>query len=253
MKKFNKISIITILFSIIFFPSCQDGNGSDLINLKLAFNSKAKTNTSRSITPSNEELTVYSFIVEGVGPDSKTFTLETDKESTELSNLVKGKWNISVTGYNVNNEAIVEGSGIYYLFNSQSVVNITLDYIVGNGDIDIDLYWNTNQVDPENTGIITTYYKLENNTFSEYEIIDNISYEAGHANVKTSLPAGNYLLASKLFTGSTELSGFAEEIRVIANHTTTGSNTYVIGDTTLDYGINFTCNTHLPKIGRAHV
>lgn len=249
-KIYIKISILLSIIAIFTLTSCQDQSNSKLIDLTLSFNSKAKTNKSKIISPSDDELTVFKFIVEGNGPNDKSFSLETTNQSTQLCDLVKGKWNISVVGYNINNEAIVEGNGVYYLFNSQSIVNITLDYIVGNGDINIDVYWNENQADPAKVGVITTYFKLDNNTFSEYSIEDTITYdENGHANITTTLPAGNYVLASKLYNGPTELSGFAEEVRVIANHTTTGSNTYVIGDTTLDYGINFSCNTHLPITG----
>ncbi len=250
MKKHTLLPSI-IIFSIIFtlFISCTQSESQELIDLTIDFNSKAKTVNTRDITPSDDELTVFNFIVDGTGPSDKTFHLETSSETAQLSNLVKGKWDISVVGYNINNEAIVSGSGTYYLFNTLSQVNITLNYIVGNGDIDIDLYWNENQVDPSKVGIVTTYYKLDNNTFSEYIIQDTITYDTGHANVTTPLPAGNYILASKLFNGPTELSGLAEEVRVLANHSTTGSNTYIIGDTTLDYGISFTCNTHLPIKG----
>jgi len=248
-KFYTKSFIFLLIVTTFFTTSCKDQSETGLVDLSLKFNSKAKTNVSRDISPSNDELTVFRFEVNGSGPNSKTFNIETSESSTQLCDLEKGKWDISVTGYNVNDEAIVEGNGTYYLFNSQSNVNISLDYIVGNGDVDIDLYWNENQVDPERVSIITTYYKLDNNTFSEYTIEDDFIYEDGHANVSTTLPCGNYVLASKLFSGTTELSGFAEELRVISNHTTSGSNTYIIGDTTLDYGISFTCNTHLPIKG----
>ena len=246
-----KYAFSLFVFTIIClsFIGCADEGNSNLIDLQLSLTSKAKTNTSRDICPSNDELTVFKFIVNGIGPNDKTFNLETIEQTTLLTDLVKGKWDISVTGYNKNDEAIVEGSGTYYLFNSQSKVNISLDYINGEGQINIDLYWNVDQVDSSKVGVITTYYKLENNNFSEYEIADTITYENGHAIVSTPLPSGSYIIASKLFSGTTELAGFAEQLRVLANHTTLGSNTFIIGDTTLDYGITFTCNTHLPIQG----
>jgi hypothetical protein len=247
-SKFN-YSLIILTITLFCFLSCENQENSQLVDLSLSFNSSAKTNSSKDITPSDDELTVFKFIVDGVGPRDKTFHSETTDESTQLTDLIKGKWDISVVGYNVNDEAIVEGSGTYYLFNSLSVVDINLDYLVGDGDIDIDFYWNTDQVDSTKVGVITTYYKLDNNTFTEYVITDDKTYETGHADVTTTLAAGNYLLACKLYSGPTEMSGLAQEVRVLANHTTVGSNTFVIGDTTLDYGINFYCNTHLPIRG----
>lgn len=251
MKTKTKVFFYSLVFTIlsITFYSCGAQNESQLMDLTISLKSSAKTAQSRNISPSNDELSVFKFVISGIGPSEKTFEAETTNESTQLSNLVKGKWDISVIGYNINDEAIVEGSGTYYLFNSQSIVNITLEYINGTGNIDLDFYWNPDQVDADKVGVLTTYYKLNNNTFTECSITDTINYEIGHATISAPIESGNYIISSKLYSGPTELSGFAEQLRILANHTTEGSNTFVIGDTTLNYGINFYCNTHLPIIG----
>ncbi|MDC7249849.1 MAG: hypothetical protein PQJ49_08045 [Sphaerochaetaceae bacterium] len=249
--KSNLLLFLFVLITTFCLSSCENQESSNLIDLTLSLNSAAKTNFSKDISPSENELTVYKFKINGIGPNGETFEKETSSQSTTLSGLVKGKWEISVIGYNENDEAIVNGSGTYYLFNSKSVVDITLEYLTGQGDFSIDVYWNKDQADPLKTGVLTTYYKLENNEFIPYDVDDDVEYfeGEGHAKINGSFDAGSYILAVKLFSGPTELSGFAEQLRILANHTTVGSNTFVIGDTQLDYGINFYCNTHLPIVG----
>ncbi len=256
MNSYKKIKnrFLLFLFALIStfcLLSCENQESSNLIDLTLSLNSAAKTNFSKDISPAENELTVYKFKINGIGPNGKTFEKETSSQSTTLTGLVKGKWEISVIGYNENDEAIVDGSGTYYLFNSKSVVDITLEYLTGKGNATIDVYWNKDQADPLKTGVLTTYYKLENNEFIPYDVDDDVEYfeGEGHAIISSSFDAGNYILAVKLFSGPTELSGFAEQLRILANHTTVGSNTFVIGDTQLDYGINFYSNTHLPIVG----
>lgn len=249
-SKFIIYVLFTLLLSICFL-SCTNEEASSLIDLTVDLNTKAKTNSSRDFSPSDDELTVFKFKIDGVGPDDNTFSVETTESSTTLKNLIKGKWEISVVGYNINDEIIVEGSGTYYLFNSKSVVNITLDYIEGTGNFVLDLYWNPDQTEIDTVSVLTDYYKLENNELTPYIVADNFHFncEEGTVRVTTPLEAGSYILTSKLMNGTTEISGFAEQIRILANHTTTASNTFIIGDTQVDYGIYFYCNTYLPITG----
>lgn len=251
IKRF-KLNLFLLLFTAISICliSCEEEQTSSLIDLKLSLNSTAKTKTSRDFSPTSDELTISKFVVTLKGPDNQTSTFETIESSKILTNLVKGKYEISAIGYNGVNKPIVEGSGTYYLFNVNSTVNMTLNYISGQGNVALDFYWNENQVDPEYLGVLTTYHKLVGNNYVEVAVNDQTQYIApGHGKVETPLDSGYYIVSVKLMSGPTELSGLAEQLIVLNNHTTVGTNTFIIGDKSVDYNISFNCNTYLPITG----
>ncbi len=207
------LTMLTILLTLIALVSVSCNAQKESASLRIEMK-----NSRRTVKPSDEDMEIYGYKVITISPDGK----ESDPYYTyysyiNLDGLSVGKWKIKVYGFNSARKDLAYGEGEISLIAGKNTIAVSLDELVGNGDLKLTLKWDEKVIKDVKT--VHTMFKSQ----SGNEIILTPSTPAsGECSIyHTNLPAGSYTLQAELIdsTGN-KLHGLATAIR-ITNETVT--------------------------------
>ena len=210
-KSFIALCILLSLIAVVTGVSCKAEAESASLRIEMK-------NSRRTVKPSEEDMEIYGYKVITVSPDGK----ESDPYYTyysyiNLDGLSVGKWKIKVYGFNSARKDLSYGEGEISLIAGKNTIAISLDELVGNGDLKLKLKWDENVI--KNVSSIHTVFKSQ----SGNEIILTPSTPSGGECIiyHTNLPSGSYTLQAELTDSEgNKLHGLATAIR-ITNETVT--------------------------------
>ncbi len=223
--------ILTALIIIALGISCDMPDTTTEGSINLSINNV----DGRSLLPVFD-MDADSYVIEGIGPSSSSFTLNTASVSNLIEELYPGDWTISIDALNVNSQVIGQGSGAVSVSRGEtSSVNIIVKPLDGTGPLDLTVLWDINDIaDPVVSARLIPY--------SGSEISPLFTETAGGISSSlTTLDAGYYTLILQLFETDTVVMGAVETVRIVAEQTTAGTFDFTevnsVGGT-IDIGID---------------
>lgn len=174
----------------------------------------------RTIAPEQGDMEIYGYRIIPVNAEGKAMAERyTYYSYINLDGLTVGDWTIKVYGFSKDRMDLAYGESKVTLVPGKNTTKIEVKELVGTGDLDLRLRWDTAQ--------FPTAYGIE--TVMCTQVGENIPLEAtspssGSSSIHaSSLKAGSYILQCYLVDKEgTRLSGFTEAIR-IANNVTSSS------------------------------
>ena len=207
--------LLVLVLAIIVFVSCDNNLKQTTKDVTVQF-----TTVNRSI---DVDYSVSSYLLKGTGPNSTTLEKEINTSSFVLKALPIGKWNFDVTAYDSDNVALASGEVEIVITKQTNNIAIELDYLVGFGDILINVDWNSDQ----SYGEVELNYTLKN---LDGTLFDNKTDHTGDKSFTfEEVPSGFYLLEVNLICDKDVISGFIEAIRVLNQRVSCVDKTLIIG------------------------
>lgn len=206
MKKIT-LPLFLVLVLIAGLISCE--SGQDTASLRVILDQ----NSSRIIVPEEVPLEVRKYRIEGTGPSDSTFSIITSKTNATLDGLAIGEWTLKATGLNEKDQEIVQGSTTFNLSASNTSCVIVLKELVGKGNLEVELNWDTARITNPRLEAEITRQGEEEATSLE---VRNFNSEKGTALIlEENLDSGSYILQGRLYSNSTLVSGFVEAVRIV--------------------------------------
>ena len=170
----------------------------------------------RTIQPETD-MTVASYDISGIGPNSATFDLNNiTEDSTVVNELVSGAWIVNVSAKNLSGSVIASGSQAFVINPGlTTTANVTVTPLNGKGTLNLLLAWPGTLSNPIVSATLTPQGGSTTNL--------QFTLAANSASFSSSdINAGYYLLSLKLKDGVTEIWGAVTAVRIVAGETTTG-------------------------------
>ncbi|MFA5570329.1 MAG: hypothetical protein ACOX0W_05645 [Sphaerochaetaceae bacterium] len=244
MKKFVPIIVLALLLFVVLLSSCEESNGETTLTLRMI---NGASGARYVISPAGEGLEITSYTVHGKGPNGNTFSLSSHSPLIEVNGLVVGTWNITVNGLNQQGRNIATGEASHHLTIRNNTLDITLDQFYGEGDVDVNFYWEDPTypnvefeltLTPQNGESITV---LEGLTISE---------ATASARYQQHLPAGSYDLTYALYSNQIRIAGGVVALRIIDNKLSSTEIPIIINKVTGDAsGLNISSDISSPIEG----
>lgn len=157
----KKLLIISICFLMsVALISCEDqtiGYGSVAVDI-------VDDNNSKTVTPSNEDLTFSKYKIIGKHSDEKVDSIEKEfsDKSVKIDYLTIGEWKFYVEGYNKDGKLLAKSEPKEVLIEAGKTSNTryVLDWIKGGGKLRLSIKVQTSKVDY----IECTLYRQDNDT-----------------------------------------------------------------------------------------
>ena len=117
MKKYLNLLSITTMIAVILtsllLVSCKDSINENATtgSVRLILKGDGVVDSSKTIKPTDTELTNATYKISGTGPDSKTVSETAYTSGTEIKGLSLGSWTFTIKGYNNTNPAVEITSG----------------------------------------------------------------------------------------------------------------------------------------------
>ncbi len=161
MKIYIKL-LITFLTAILLI-SCG-GLTSDEATYKNGTLVLTLNSDSRAITP-DLDMTITTYLIEGQGPYSNTFSIEQDSTSPVFiqDDLREGNWTITVSGKNVEGTVVGQGSAVVEISQlSSTEATVSIEPIIGTGTIEVNISWPVEEtVSPVVSGYLVAQEDIE--------------------------------------------------------------------------------------------
>ena len=213
MKK--TFMVITLLIILCIVASCDAKQDRATMRVILQ--------KDRSITPDGYSLDIDHYRITGSGPGGASFNIETSRQSVSLEGLIIGEWTIQAEGLNKDDDVLVTGETTHHLSTSNGSVVIYLETLAGEGSLSLVLTWDAERTDIENTSIeitLTEQYGSKEEIELEEVSIDKNTGRAEYSGV--NLPSGSYILSARLYSGSVQIAGFVEAVRIAGDQVSEG-------------------------------
>ena len=220
MSRKTVVLITTFLVVVLaLFVSCAENPGTTTMKLILSTVSESKT-----LLPSDSSvLDVSKYTVSGIGPNGKTFSVDSDTSSLNIDGLTIGEWTVTAKGMNSAGTELVTGSLTFTLTSQATPQTIVLNTLVGTGVFRFTVDWHYCDVpDPK----VEAYLLGPDMSGDEYPLDVTQNDEAMTATISESLAAGSYRLKMILLDGDTQVAGLVEAVRISNNTTTEGSHVF---------------------------
>ena len=145
--------VLCVLLTLVGFISCETQTETATLRVEMK-------NSRRTIQPGEDNLEIYGYKIVTVSPDGKeSEPYYTYYSYLNLEGLNVGKWSIKVYGFNSDRKDIVYGEGEISLIAGKNTIAISLDELVGEGDLSVLLDWSESGVDGVTT--IDTVFKSQ--------------------------------------------------------------------------------------------
>ena len=136
------------------------------------------------------DMTPASYTVSGVGPNGSTFNVPTSEPTVTVSNLEFGDWSVTVDALNADPVVIARGVLSITLHTGETaVMNIAVTPLDGYGILDLELLWNTPDVDVPS---ISSELVLGSGTTLDLDFTLNGDGSASYTN--NTIPSGYHSL-----------------------------------------------------------
>lgn len=216
--KTHRLSTVLCIFAMLAAVcGCETEYTTGTLRLQLSSEIQEE---SKTLIPADQSLDIYSYYIQGQGPNSKTFSVTTLSPQVMIEGLVLGTWTITATGQNAQGTNLVSGSTTHQLTTTATVANLVMETLVGTGTVDIGFSWN----EPDFPGIVLKLF-ITAQGGTETQVSSGIVVDSatGTATYEASMASGSYGLRYELFSDGVKISGGTEALRVIDGGTTTGT------------------------------
>ena len=207
--------LIAIILSIVVLASCAESKSHGSLRIILETDP-------RSIVPENFPLEVAKYHITGQGPSGAEINLTTNNTSTTVDGLIFGDWLIEVTGLNGNGDELVYGSNSVRITGRTTNVTVSLDQLIGSGDITLNLSWNTDALTAEPTISVSLEPAYGEDVVKQLEQVSFNATEGKAIYKGEDYPSGSYLLSAKLYDNGNLIAGFTEAVRVAGDQESVG-------------------------------
>jgi len=215
----RKAMLVLLISMVVVFSACEldtfeiEPKGS----LKLTFGALQ----SRSWEPSIS-MDVDSYSISGTGPGGRSFIQESNEESTVITDLYHGLWDIRVVAKNGTGEAIGEGFGSVEIQpNRLQTKVIEVQEFSGTGSLNLFISWPLESAD--NPMISVSIVRVGSGT----RIIDEVFTAETTGTFSrnfTNLAAGYYEVAVGFLDGlNRKKFGTIQSVRIVQGQTTQGT------------------------------
>ena len=230
----RKTVVLIAVILVVVLASCSENPGTTTMKLILSTYSES---TEKTLLPSDSSLLdVSKYSVSGVGPNGKTFSIDSDKNSLTIEGLTIGEWSVTAKGINASGTELVTGSLSFRLTDTATPQTIVLDTLVGTGSLRFTVDWSLCDV---SNPVVEAFLLGPDMSGTEYSLEGiTINKDSKTATVSESLAAGSYRLKVLLYDGSTQIAGLVEAVRISNGTTTEGTHSFhvnEIGPNTLTY------------------
>lgn len=243
--KNRTLLVLALSLLLTLATGCDNSMESESATLRLNLASE-RFRTSRSLLPTQEDLTIASVRITGSGPKGQNIDIQSADQSVEIGNLAIGTWNLHAVGSNSKGIQLVSGDVTTLLSKVTSEATLHLTQLVGAGELSIQLFWDPDQVATD----VRLEAQLFDQTGSSVALTaGELSIAEGTARLQKALPAGSYYLKVQLFSQDVLVSGFGHALRILDTVTSDESMEMVIGDLSTEFTIMVVNNTMLPLEG----
>ncbi len=210
--------ILSIMLSLFVIVSCKPE--TERANLRIELK-----NTRRTIAPEKENLEIYGYKIIAVSPSgNESEPYYTYYSYLNLDGLSVGKWKIKVYGFNFEKQDIAYGEGEIGLISGKNNISISLDTLLGNGDLSLTLDWSDSGLEDVKT--IHTVFKSHSG--KEIILAPSTPVNSKSSITYTNLPSGSYTLQVELRDSEgKKLQGLLEAIRISNGEVTKGTITFL--------------------------
>ncbi len=204
-----------LIAAVTLLPSCEESQSHATLRVNLR--------KDRSIVPADYPLEIETYRIIGDGPGAESFDVETSKETISLEGLVIGEWNITAEGLNSNDDVLVTGSAVHRLSSTNGSCTIILEDLVGTGSLEVEFIWDPERISGEPSIELELTPQYGTKETRELELTSMDKEEGKATYTGTDYPAGSYVLASRLYDGSVQVSGFVEAVRIAGDQVSKGT------------------------------
>lgn len=201
---------ILIIFS---FLSCETERETATLRIEL-------NKRNRTVKPEEESMEIYGYRIIAIGPDGKESNPHyTYYSYLNLDGLNVGKWKIKVFGFNSERKDLAYGEGEISLVSGKNTIAISLDELIGNGNLSLLLKWD--EVVFKNVKYVHTMFKSQNG--KEITLSPSTPKNGESSIIYENLPSGSYDLQIELRDkDDKKITGAYESIRITSDTTTDG-------------------------------
>lgn len=200
----------------------------------------------RALTPELSAMEIASYHIHGTGPQGQTLDLDSTQTEVVIGNLAIGKWNLHAKAFNSEGIPLVEGHVETLLSKVSPATTLLLSTLVGRGNLDVHISWDTDQV-ASDVRLEVTLLNQEGTECSVPTAV--LNKETGTTTLLTELEAGSYLLQLRLFSQEVLVSGATQALRILDQTTSDTEIAMVIGDLSTKFELFLINNTMLPIEG----
>lgn len=240
MKKYLNLLSITTMIAVILtsllLVSCKDSINENATtgSVRLILKGDGVVDSSKTIKPTDTELTNATYKISGTGPDSKTVSETAYTSGTEIKGLALGSWTFTIKGYNNTNPAVEITSGTVTVNIAATPTPVTtivnLAYLTaGTGKLSFTFSWPSTDTNITNAKIILTPKEGQADTYDipNLDTIPSNSFSYQNA----TLSPGVYTLNLKLLKGSTEIGyNYTDTVHIYAGLTSTATKAFTEGE-----------------------
>ena len=229
----RKTVVLITAILMILLASCSENPGTTTMKLNLSTRSGS---TGKTLMPSDStQMDISKYSVSGLGPNGKTFSMDSDTNSLTIEGLTIGDWTVTAKGKNASGTELATGTLTFRLTDKAIPQTIVLDTLVGTGSFRFSIDWHYCDVaDP----VVEAFLLGPDMSTSEYPLDVTQNDDTMTATMSESLAAGSYRLKVLLYDGETQVAGLVEAVRISNGTTTEGSHIFhfnEFGPNTLTY------------------
>ncbi|MBR1937595.1 MAG: hypothetical protein IJ836_01400 [Spirochaetales bacterium] len=231
MKKSLSNLLLIFLASLMLFVGCSQEEASTQ-DMRIILDKETRT-----ITPSNLDLSISSYKITCVGPDNKTHVYNTRRSTFLLEGVPVGSWNITAEGCNDEGTSLVKGSTNFNLNKTNTSAVVVLNQLIGQGALNLIYTWPGSDVEVPSVEV-----SIEDQNGNIFLSARNLDISNSSATLSVNeLPAGSYIVHAFLYNKGKKVAGYTEAVRIADGRTTSGSLNFnvtalpdVVGQLTLE-------------------
>ncbi len=209
MKRIQPIILLSIITALMIFPSCEEEASTASLRIFL----KDRVSSTRELySPTGESLDIYGYIIEGSGPNDQSLSITSHSPQVEISGLMIGTWDLTVTGVNQQGTPLATGEETFQLTTQSNTVEILIDTLYGEGTLQFGLYWG-----PETfTGItVTMSIRDQDGVTTDVSSSVTVTPSTSSSLYVEQVPAGIYEVNYSVLSNGIVIAGGIDIVRVL--------------------------------------
>ena len=204
MKKSLSNLLLIFLASLMLFVGCSQEEASTQ-DMRIILDKETRT-----ITPSNLDLSISSYKITCVGPDNKTHVYNTRRSTFLLEGVPVGSWNITAEGCNDEGTSLVKGSTNFNLNKTNTSAVVVLNQLIGQGALNLIYTWPGSDVEVPSVEV-----SIEDQNGNIFLSARNLDISNSSATLSVNeLPAGSYIVHAFLYNKGKKVAGYTEAVRI---------------------------------------
>lgn len=245
MKSKPILSLAVLLLLLLAYGCDNSTHQQEGATLRLILHTDHFANQ-RALTPNQSSMEIATYHIHGTGPQGQTIDIDSAQTAVAIGNLAIGTWNLTAKAFNSEGIPLVEGAVETLLSKASPTTTLTLTSLVGTGNLDVHVHWDTNQVASDVRLEVTLLDQEGTVCTLPTAQLDKLS---GTTSIQAPLAAGSYLLQLRLFSQDVLVSGATQAVRILDQSAADATIEMIIGDLSTKFELFLINNTMLPIEG----